>query len=116
MSNHRSQNKTKFQNYNKKYYFQRNNFIIYLNSLTMIDENSKKDVAFPLYSACEKKRAFDKTNFLEELPYFIKKPFPISFYMNLLEIEEKLLKNSRSVDLMDKAFDSYNVKKHLFKK
>lgn len=69
----------------------------------------KTETKFPLYSECEKKRVFDKSHFIEELPQYIKKPFPISFFMSLLEIEEKLQKNSKNVEILNQALEAYSV-------
>jgi len=71
--------------------------------------SNKQDEKFPLYSECEKKRAFDKNHFIEELTHYIKKPFPTSFFVNLLELEEKLLKNSQNTEILDQAMNSYMV-------
>lgn len=71
--------------------------------------NGKPDEKFPLYSECEKKRQFDKNQFLDELPQFIKKPFPTTFFINLLDLEEKLFKNHRNSELLDQAMESYMV-------
>ena len=75
----------------------------------MMNLTKKEDEKFPLYSECEKKRQFDKNHFIEELPQFIKKPFPVTFFINLLELEEKLLKNHKNIELLDQAMSSYSV-------
>lgn len=67
------------------------------------------DDKFPLYSECEKKRMFDKNNFLDELPQLIKKPFPTSFYISLLELEEKILIDSKNTNFLDEVMDYYSV-------
>ena len=75
----------------------------------MFDANCREDEKFPLYSECEKKRAFDKNHFIKDLPNFIKKPFPVSFFMQLLELEEKLLKNAANNELLDQSMSCYSV-------